>query len=221
MPAKTTLVIATRNEGKISEIRELLKYQPIDIKNLNDFGPIPEIVEDGETFDDNAYKKSSMTARILGLPALADDSGLVVAALGGAPGVLSARYAGTDATDRQRCEKLLQEMAGRSDRRAFFQCVISIAVPSGPALTYEAACHGFIAETMAGAGGFGYDPIFYYPELNKTFAEMNLAEKNRISHRARALMEMAAEFDKVLAWIRRHSPAPQRVGCGAPGDEGA
>ncbi len=213
MPAHTTLVIATRNKGKIDEIKELLKGRPVAIKELSDFGPIPEIVEDGETFDDNAYKKASMTARMLGLPVLADDSGLVVEALGGAPGVLSARYAGKDATDGKRCEKLLQEMAGQPNRKAFFQCVISIAVPSGPALTYEAFCHGLIAETPAGEGGFGYDPIFFYPELNKTFAELSMEEKNRISHRARALMEMVAEFDKVLAWIRRHSPTPRREGC--------
>ena len=131
----TILVIATRNKGKTFEIKELLKGFPVEIKNLDDFGPIPHLKEDGDTFDENAYKKSSFVSRVLGLPALADDSGLVVDALGGRPGVHSARYAGEDATDAQRCEKLLAEMSGKTDRRAAFECVISIAVPTGPALT--------------------------------------------------------------------------------------
>lgn len=213
MAQPTILVIATRNAGKTREIRERLSGQPVLIKNLDDFGPIPEIVEDGLTFDENAYKKSSHTARMLGFPALADDSGLVVDALDGRPGVYSARYAGENATDPERCEKLLQEMAGRENRRAAFECVISIAVPTGPALTYEARCEGLITEAPAGDNGFGYDPVFYYPELGKTFAQLTLAEKNRVSHRGKALEEVAAEFDKVLAWIKRHTPAPERIGC--------
>ncbi len=211
-----TLVIATRNKGKTGEIKELLKDRALVIKDLDDFGPIPEIIEDGLTFEENAYKKASMTARMLGLPVLADDSGLVVEALDGAPGVLSARYAGPNATDQERCEKLLQEMAGRTNRKAAFECVISLAVPSGPALTYEGRCDGVITEAMAGEGGFGYDPIFYYPALDKTFAQMNLSEKNRISHRGKALMEMVTEFDKVLGWLQRHMPALERVGCQGP-----
>ena len=141
-----TLVIATRNSGKSAEIRDLLTDFSIQIKNLDDFGPIPEVQEDGRTFDDNAYKKASFAAGILGIPALADDSGLVVEALGGAPGVFSARYAGENATDEQRYRKLLAEMKGQTDRRAAFECVISIAVPGGAALTYEARCEGEIAE---------------------------------------------------------------------------
>ncbi|MDD2604477.1 MAG: XTP/dITP diphosphatase [Desulfobacterales bacterium] len=208
-----TLVLATRNRGKTAEIRALLRDYPVDIKDLNDFGPIPEAVEDGATFDENAYKKSSLAARVLGLPALADDSGLVVTALGGAPGVHSARYAGPDATDAQRCAKLLDAMAGCTDRRAAFECVISIAVPTGPALTYEGRCEGLIAEAPAGSGGFGYDPIFYYPPLKCTFAELSPEAKNRVSHRGLALHELAEEFDKVLAWIRYQMPTPEPVVC--------
>ena len=201
-----TLVIATRNTGKTSEIRDLLKGFPINIKNLDDFGPIPQVEEDGNTFDENAYKKASFTARILGLPALADDSGLLVKALGGAPGIHSARYAGENATDEQRRAKLLQEMEEKTDRRAAFECVISIAVPTGPALTYEARCEGLIAREPAGSNGFGYDPIFYYPPLKKTFAELTMQEKSHVSHRGKALRELRDEFDKVLIWIGQNMP---------------
>ena len=201
-----TLVIATRNTGKTSEIRDLLKGFPINIKNLDDFGPIPQVEEDGNTFDENAYKKASFTARILGLPALADDSGLLVKALGGAPGIHSARYAGENATDEQRRAKLLQEMEEKTDRRAAFECVISIAVPTGPALTYEARCEGLITREPAGSNGFGYDPIFYYPPLKKTFAELTMQEKSHVSHRGKALRELRDEFDKVLIWIGQNMP---------------
>ena len=204
------LVIASGNPGKITEIQELLAGFPIEIKSLNDFGPIPEVQEDGETFDENAYKKASFTAKILGIPALADDSGLVVEALGGAPGVLSARYAGENATDEQRVAKLLNEMKGQTHRNAAFECVLSIAVPSGPALTYEARCEGLIAQKPGGQNGFGYDPIFFYPPLNKTFGQMTIAEKSQVSHRGKALNELKQEVDKVLIWIRRHMPPEEQ-----------
>ena len=210
MANKIPLVIATGNPGKIIEIQELLTGFPIEIKSLDDFGAIPDVVEDGETFDENAYKKASFTARILGLPALADDSGLMVEALGGAPGVLSARYAGAGATDEQRVAKLLKEMQGHTHRHATFECVISIAVPSGPALTYEARCEGLIAEQPAGRKGFGYDPIFFYPPLNKTFGQMTIAEKGEVSHRGKALKQLRQEFDKVLIWIHRHMPLEEQ-----------
>ncbi len=201
-----SIVIATTNKGKTAEIGEMLKDFPVHIKNLSDFGPIPEIEEDGDTFDENAYKKASMTARMLGIPALADDSGLLVEALGGAPGVYSARYAGEKATDKQRCEKLLKEMKGKTNRKAAFECVISIAVPTGPALTYEARCEGVIAEKPFGNNGFGYDPVFFFPPLKKTFAELSRTEKSRVSHRGKALYEFKEEFDKVLTWLRLHMP---------------
>jgi len=200
------LVMATRNPGKAAEIRELLQGFPVEIKSLSDFGPIPEVEEDGDTFDANAYKKASFTARVLGVPAIADDSGIAVDALNGAPGVHSARYGGENASDEDRRRKLLTEMGGRTDRRAAFECVISLAVPSGPALTYEGRCEGVLAEAPAGANGFGYDPIFYYPPLEKTFAELTRAEKSRVSHRGKALRELRGEFDKVLKWVRQHMP---------------
>jgi XTP/dITP diphosphohydrolase len=204
------LVIATRNKGKTLEIKELLKNFPVEIKNLDDFGPIPHLEEDGDSFDENAYKKASFAARILGLPALADDSGLIVEALDGAPGIHSARYAGENATDEQRYLKLLDDMKGKTNRKAAFECVISIAVPTGPALTYEARCEGLITTEPAGSNGFGYDPVFFYAPLNKTFAQITREEKNRISHRGKALAELKSEFDKVLIWIRQQMPVPEK-----------
>jgi XTP/dITP diphosphohydrolase len=204
------LVIATRNKGKTQEIKTLLKGFPVGIKNLDDFGPIPHLEEDGDTFDENAYKKASFAARILGLPALADDSGLIVEALDGAPGIHSARYAGENATDEQRYLKLIDEMKGKSNRKAAFECVISVAVPAGPALTYEARCEGLIATEPAGSNGFGYDPVFFYTPLNKTFAQITREEKNRISHRGKALAEFKSEFDKVLIWIRQHMSVQEK-----------
>lgn len=213
MKQPMSLVIATRNKGKTEEIRNYLKDFPIIIRNLDDFGPIPEVEEDGDTFDENAYKKASFTARVLGFPALADDSGLCVEALNGKPGVHSARYAGDSATDEMLYGKLLSEMKNVTDRRAAFECVISIAVPGGNALTYEGRCEGIITEAPAGSKGFGYDPVFYYPSLQKTFAQMSLSEKGDVSHRGKALREIASEFDKILKWIEQKMPIWERVQC--------
>lgn len=195
------LVLATTNQNKVKEFQEMVGDFPIEIKSVADFGPIPECIEDGNTFDDNAYKKALHTAKILGLPAIADDSGLVVEALEGAPGVHSARYAGDNATDEENCQKLLIEMKGKKNRKAAFKCVLSIAVPSGPALTYEGSCEGTILEEKRGESGFGYDPLFYFEEFDKTFAQCNSEEKNRVSHRGKALAELRSEFDKVMIWL--------------------
>lgn len=199
---KIVLVLATKNKGKVLEFQEMLKGYPVEIRCLTDFGPIPEVEEDGETFDDNAYKKALFTAKVLGLPAISDDSGLVVEALGGEPGVHSARYADPACNDQANIDKLLVAMRGEKNRRAAFHCVVSIAVPSGPALTYEGQCQGVITEEVQGEGGFGYDPVFFCPELGKTFAQASMEEKNRISHRGKALQEVGAEFDKILVWLR-------------------
>ena len=207
------LVLATRNKGKTNEIKNLLENFPVTLMNLDDFGPIPEVVEDGETFDDNAYKKASFTARVLGFPALADDSGLVVEALAGEPGVYSARYAGENASDEDNLKKLLANMDGQANRKAAFECVISIAVPTGAALTYEGRCEGEITLTPSGSEGFGYDPVFYYPDLKKTFAEIGLNEKSRVSHRGKALQEVTQEFDKVLVWLEQNMPRVKKSDC--------
>lgn len=197
------IVIATGNKNKVKELRELLKDTALDLKTLADFGPMPEAIEDGETFDDNAYKKAFHYARILGLPCLADDSGLVVGALAGRPGVYSARYAGEDASDRENCDKLLKEMEGKSNRKAYFICVLSLATPGGPALTWEGRCQGEIAVKRCGESGFGYDPVFYYPDFGKTFAEVAMEDKSTVSHRGKAMAEFAAEIDNVQAWTRQ------------------
>jgi XTP/dITP diphosphohydrolase len=195
------LVLATRNAGKTDELRKLLAGFTVDIKNLTDFGPIPPVDEDGGTFEENAVKKARFIAKVLGLPALADDSGLVLEALGGAPGVKSARYAGENATDAANNAKLLRELQNVDNRTAAFVCVIAIAVPWGPALIYEGRCEGIITREPAGTQGFGYDPIFYYPPLQKTFAQITTEEKNRVSHRGHALRELRDEFGKVLLWL--------------------
>jgi len=207
------IVLATKNKGKKSEIINLLKGYPVKIMTLDDFGPIPEIIEDGETFDENAYKKASLTARYLGFPAMSDDSGLVVPALNKKPGVHSARFAGENSTDAENVEKLLKDMENKEDRSAYFECVISIAVPTGPALTYEGRCDGLITKEPKGSNGFGYDPVFFYPELKKTFAEISEEEKSEISHRGRALKEVKQEFDKVLTWLDQNLPKQEKFEC--------
>jgi len=198
---KMIIVLATTNKGKTNEIREMLKDFPVTIKNLSDFGPIPEVVEDGGTFDENAYKKSSFTAKILGLPALADDSGLEVEALGKKPGVYSARYSGEDATDETNNKKLLSELKNFKKRDAAFQCVLSLAVPSGPALTWQASCQGEITLEPRGNNGFGYDPVFFHSPSNKTFGQMTLKEKSEISHRGKTLKQFKEEFPKIMEWL--------------------
>lgn len=197
----TILILATTNKNKVKEFQEMLKDFPIEIRSLADFGPLPEAIEDGATFDENAYKKAIHTAKILGFPAIADDSGLAVEALNGAPGVYSARYAGENATDAENVDKLLHEMQGTKNRKAAFHCVLSIAVPSGPALTYEGTCEGTLLEERRGESGFGYDPIFYFEDLGKTFAECSMEEKNKVSHRGKALADLKEEFPQVLKWL--------------------
>jgi len=196
------IVLATNNKNKVRELKELLAGSPVDIKSLAEYGPLPSVVEDGDTFEENAYKKAYHYARVLGLPCLADDSGLVVDALDGKPGVHSARYAGENATDLEKCDKLLREMKGKENRKAHFACVLSLATPGGPALTWEGSCEGEITTERHGESGFGYDPVFYYPEFGKTFAEVSMEEKNRVSHRGRAFAQFAEELDKVMIWLR-------------------
>lgn len=190
------LVIATNNKNKIIEIENKLSgINALELIPLNQFADPPDVIEDGATFQENAEKKAKAIARFAGYPAMADDSGLVVDALDGRPGVYSARYSGKSATDTDRNRKILEEMKDvpDPDRSARFVCVVAISLPNGTCHFAEGMCEGFIAQTMSGNHGFGYDPIFFLPDLGKTMAELSLDEKNRISHRARAL-ETAREI---------------------------
>ena len=195
------IVLATKNEGKVKEIKELLKGEGVNILSLAELQEIPEPVEDAMTFEDNAYIKALYYARNYGFPALAEDSGLSVDALGGRPGVFSARYAGEGANDKDKYTKLLAEMDGKDDRRAEFVCALVLAVPSGPALTWVGKCQGEITREPFGDGGFGYDPVFFYPPLEKTFGQITTGEKNQVSHRGAALTEFKEEFPKVMIWL--------------------
>lgn len=197
----TELVLATRNEHKGQELRALLSSDGLTIRTLREFPDAPDVVEDGATCEANALKKAREIARHTGLPAIADDTGLEVEALGGRPGVYAARYAGEAATYKDNCAKLLRELEGvpRDRRRARFLTVAAIALPTGQSAAVEGSLEGIITEREIGSQGFGYDPVFFVPESGKTLAEMSQAEKNRISHRARAFGK-AKELLKTLRY---------------------
>ena len=186
------LVLATGNPDKQKEIVALLGDLPITIRTLNEFEPLPPIIEDGETCEANAIKKATVIANHTGLLALADDTGLEVEALGGRPGVYAARYAGEHATYQDNCRKLLEELQGVpvGKRAARFLTVIALAEPTNSVDVVEGVLDGTIAETVSGTDGFGYDPVFFVPELGKTLAQITLEEKNQISHRGRALAKV-------------------------------
>ncbi|EAX47764.1 non-canonical purine NTP pyrophosphatase, rdgB/HAM1 family [Thermosinus carboxydivorans Nor1] len=188
------IVVATRNAGKVAEITAALADLPVTLRSLRDFGAVPDAVEDGDTFEANAVLKAKHYARYTGMACLADDSGLEVDALGGAPGVFSARYAGEGAGDAANNAKLLRELAGvpAHRRSARFRCVLAFLDEDGTLLVTEGTCEGIILEQPRGTGGFGYDPLLYLPELGKTVAELTIAEKNAVSHRGKALRQMAA-----------------------------
>lgn len=183
------MVVATRNKKKLSEIKKLLADLDFNMLSIEDFAGIPEIEEDGATFEDNAVKKASEIAKVTGELTLADDSGLEIDYLNGKPGVRSARFAGDDATDEDRNNKVLKLMEGvpKERRTARFKCAIAIADPGGKADIVMGVCEGEIALEPKGSDGFGYDPIFLVPSYEKTFAELGLEKKNQISHRAMAL----------------------------------
>ena len=183
------VVIATRNPDKVREIAQILEGRAGRILTMDDIDDLPEVEEDGLTFEENARKKALAVARFTGRVAMADDSGLVVDVLHGRPGVHSARYAGPDATPEKNNRKLLEELEGvpLKKRTARFVCVIAIATPSGKVFVAEGRCEGLIAREPRGRTGFGYDPLFLVPDEGKTFAELGPEVKNRISHRALAL----------------------------------
>lgn len=184
------IVLATQNSGKIAEIKTILQTLDIEILSLDDVpGEAPDVVEDCDTFAANAEKKALAVARWAGMPALADDSGLVVAALNGEPGVHSSRYAGEDGNSEANMALLLERMKDvhEGERLAYFVCVLVLAVPDGRTWQTGGRVDGLITFEKKGDGGFGYDPIFFYIPADRTFAQMWAEEKNRISHRHRAL----------------------------------
>lgn len=187
------IIIATNNQGKVREFKAKLKGY--DVFSLKDKGIDIEVEEDGKTFEENAIKKARAVADLTGILTMADDSGLEVFALDNAPGIYSARYGGEGLDDKKRYEKLLSEMEGKSNRGARFVSVIALCYPDGRDVTLRGECYGEITNAPKGEGGFGYDPVFYYAPLNQTFGEISLDDKNKISHRARALDKLEAYFD--------------------------
>jgi XTP/dITP diphosphohydrolase len=183
-----SLLVATGNAGKLKEIEDILGSE-VSLKNLADFPDAHEVVEDGDTFEANAIKKASEMCTLSGLITLADDSGLEVDALDGAPGIYSARFAGPEATDAENNKKLLGLLADIPDgkRQARFRCVIAIVTPAGDVKTTSGAWEGHIIHDPRGKNGFGYDPLFFSPKHGKTSAELEREQKNRASHRGKAL----------------------------------
>jgi len=199
------LVFATRNKGKLVELRELLAG--IQVLAIDEVGvAVPEVVEDADTFVGNAAKKAREVSAATGLPALADDSGLEVDALGGAPGVYSARYAGEPHSDSANNAKLLAALEGVTKRSARFRAVLALADVAGPLgteiLTADGTCEGTILTAPRGTGGFGYDPLFFAPELGMTFAEAGVGSKSELSHRARAMRAIKPRLLSYLASLQ-------------------
>ncbi len=181
------LFIATKNANKLKEIEAILQCPGLSLVSMRDQPELPDVIEDGDSFEANARLKAEQIAAETGLWTLGDDSGLEVDALGGAPGIFSARYSGEPVNHDRNIEKLLGELVGREDREARFRCVLALAQPGGACQTVEGVCEGVVAEAPRGDRGFGYDPVFLPAGRRETFGEMDPIQKNRISHRAAAL----------------------------------
>jgi XTP/dITP diphosphohydrolase len=201
------LLIATQNRHKLGEIRAILATPGLYVVSALEFPDVPEVIEDGRTFEENAIKKAVSLARATGLWSLADDSGLEVDALNGAPGVYSARYAGEPVSYSANNAKLLHELAGQVNRKARFRCAIALSSPRGVARVVEGRCEGHIANSVRGSQGFGYDPLFVPDGFTQTFAEMDPRTKNEISHRARALAKAHQQWGVVFE--RDHEDWPE------------
>lgn len=187
-----SIIIATKNKGKIREIRHILRPLKVDVLSLLDLSNVPKIKENGRTFKENAIKKARIICQKVKMLTLADDSGLEVEALGGKPGIRSARYAGANPTSEKLCRKLLNDMMGKQNRHARFVCNIAIAIPGKKIKIIEGICRGKITDKMMGGHGFGYDPVFIPQGYIKTFAQMTLTKKNKISHRSKAFIKAKA-----------------------------
>lgn len=191
------LLVATGNKGKLVEIRQILK--DTEVLGLKDVNIDVDVEETGTTFAENAYIKAYEISKLSGLPVLADDSGLLVDALDGAPGVYSARFAGEDANDDDNVNKLLGLLSNipENERHARFACAMCLIFPDGRKIeAFGVSCEGYIINEKRGENGFGYDPVFYSPDYNKTFSQMSMEEKNKVSHRKAALIELSKKLDR-------------------------
>lgn len=193
------LLIATKNSGKVKEIKKLLRGSGIRVLSLNDFHNVPDVNEDGKSYRDNALKKARFFSKYFNKLTIADDSGIEVDALGGKPGPRSARYAGGEASSFENNQKLLKQLNGvpLSKRGATFRCVLALVSPDGKEYIVEATCRGRIGFKEIGKKGFGYDPIFYIPRYGKTMAQLTVEEKNKISHRGKALRKLKRLLSKL------------------------
>lgn len=199
VPNAEALVVASHNPGKMTEIGRLLADLPVRLLSLRDLPDAPQLTEPHHTFEENAIEKAATTARASGHLALADDSGLVVPALGGAPGVTSSRVARSDSERIKWLLDKMREMQG-DQRKAYFVCVVALAAPTGEILgTWTGRVDGLIAQQPRGAGGFGYDPMFWYPPVDQTFAQMSAQCKNAVSHRGEALRAFASDLPDILS----------------------
>lgn len=196
------VVIATKSRPKIKEIKSILKGEKIKFLTFDDFENFPEIVEDGNSYKENAIKKAKAVAKATGKIALADDSGIEVEYLGGKPGIYSSRFVGENSTDEERNKEILNLLADvpESKRKARYVCVIAVSTPQGLVKTFEGVCRGRISKIPRGKYGFGYDPIFFVPSYKKNMAELPPSLKNKISHRARALNKARSYLRKLGEW---------------------
>jgi len=194
------IIVATKNEGKAKEFVQMFAPMGFTVKTLLDYPEIEDVEETGTTFEENAIIKAETVSKQLGTIVISDDSGLMIDALGGKPGVYSARYAGNEKNDEENIAKVLEELKGvpTDKRTARFCCVIAVAAPKKKTLTFNGACEGSILEEKRGELGFGYDPIFYVAEEQKSMAEIPSETKNKISHRADAIQKLKAQIHSVL-----------------------
>lgn len=191
-------VLATHNPGKLAEMKAILSGLGVEVLSPAEAGVEVDVEETGSTFAENAMLKAKAVCAAAGLPAIADDSGLCVDALNGAPGVYSARYGGEGLDDRKRCLLLLRNLRGQTTRAAHFACAVACAFPNGDTLEAEGRCDGAIAFAPLGEGGFGYDPVFLLPEKGKTFGQIGPEEKSAVSHRGKALAAFAEKLGTYL-----------------------
>jgi XTP/dITP diphosphohydrolase len=194
------VIIATKNPGKAKEFEHIFAPRGIKVRTLLDFPEIPDVEETGQTFEENAILKAEAVSKALNKMVIGDDSGLIIDALGGRPGIYSARYAGEQKNDQDNIDKVLNELSGvlENPKTARFYCALAVAVPNNETQTVSGTCEGHILEERKGTNGFGYDPIFYVPENGLAMAELTADEKSSISHRANALKKLDVILDSIL-----------------------